>query len=183
MPWLLKIVLQWMLGYMCLFELWFFSGYMGFPGGASGKELPCQCRRHKRRMCDPWVGVIPLEEGVAAHSSILACSIPWTEAPGGLQTMRSQRVRHDWSDLARSGYVPHSETARSCGSSGFGLIKERPYCSPQRLFQFTFPSTARRVPFSPHPLQHFTCRFFDDGHTDWYEVIRHYSFDLHFSNN
>ena len=32
---------------------------MGFPGGASGKELACQCRRHKRRGFDPWVGTIP----------------------------------------------------------------------------------------------------------------------------
>ena len=37
----------------------------------------------------------PLEEGMAAHSSILACEIPWTEEPGGLQSMGSQRVKHD----------------------------------------------------------------------------------------
>ena len=42
----------------------------------------------------------PLEKGMATHSSILACRIPWTEEPGGLQPMRWQRVRHDWSDLA-----------------------------------------------------------------------------------
>ena len=33
--------------------------YLGFPGGASGKELACQCRRHKRLGFDPWVGKIP----------------------------------------------------------------------------------------------------------------------------
>ena len=37
----------------------------------------------------------PLEEGMAAHSSILAWRIPWTEESGGLQSMGSQRVRHD----------------------------------------------------------------------------------------
>ena len=37
----------------------------------------------------------PLEEGTATHSSILAWRIPWTEEPGGLQSMGSQRVRHD----------------------------------------------------------------------------------------
>ena len=37
----------------------------------------------------------PLEEGMATHSSILAWRIPWTEEPGGLQSMGSQRVRHD----------------------------------------------------------------------------------------
>ena len=36
-----------------------------------------------------------LEKGMATHSSILAWRIPWTEAPGGLQSMGSQRVRHD----------------------------------------------------------------------------------------
>ena len=36
----------------------------------------------------------PLEEGMAIHSSILV-GIPWTEKPGGLQTMGSQRVGHD----------------------------------------------------------------------------------------
>ena len=34
------------------------------------------------------------------HSTILAWRIPWTDEPGGLQSMGSQRVRHDWSDLA-----------------------------------------------------------------------------------
>ena len=37
----------------------------------------------------------PLEEGVATHSTILAWRIPWTEEPGGLQSMESQRVRHN----------------------------------------------------------------------------------------
>ena len=37
----------------------------------------------------------PLEEGMATHSGILAWRIPWTEEPGGLQSMESQRVRHD----------------------------------------------------------------------------------------
>ena len=37
----------------------------------------------------------PLEKEMATHSSILAWRIPWTEDPGGLQSMGSQRVRHD----------------------------------------------------------------------------------------
>ena len=41
-----------------------------------------------------------LKEGIATHSSILAWRIPWTEEPGGLQSIGFQRVRHDWSDLA-----------------------------------------------------------------------------------
>ena len=38
---------------------------------------------------DPW------KEGMATNSSILACRTPWTEEPGRLQSMRSQRVGHD----------------------------------------------------------------------------------------
>ena len=38
----------------------------------------------------------PLEKGVATHSSILAWRIPWTKEPGELQSMGSQRIRHDF---------------------------------------------------------------------------------------
>ena len=37
----------------------------------------------------------PLKERMATHSSILAWRIPWTEKPGGLQSMESQRAGHD----------------------------------------------------------------------------------------
>ena len=37
----------------------------------------------------------PLEKGMVTHSGILAWKIPWTEEPGGLQSMGSQRVGHD----------------------------------------------------------------------------------------
>ena len=46
---------------------------------------------------------------IATHPSILAWRILWTEEPGGLQSMGSQRVRHDWSDLARMHAVRHTE--------------------------------------------------------------------------
>ena len=48
---------------------------------------------------DTWVrslvGEDPLEKGMFAYSSIPAWRIPWTEEPGGLQSMGSQRVGHD----------------------------------------------------------------------------------------
>ena len=60
------------------------------------KELPCQCRRHKIRVWS--LGQEdPLKEGMATHSSILAWRSPWTEEPGRLQSIGSQRVGHDWS--------------------------------------------------------------------------------------
>ena len=48
---------------------------------------------------ETWVGSLgwedPLEEGMATHSSILAWRTPWTKEPGELQSMGSQRLRHD----------------------------------------------------------------------------------------
>ena len=46
----------------------------------------------------------PLEEDMATHSSILAWRIPWTGEPGRLQPMGSQRVGHDWSNLAHTHF-------------------------------------------------------------------------------
>ena len=46
-----------------------------------------------------------LEKAMAPHSSVLAWKIPWMEEPGRLQSMGSQRVRHDWSDLAAAAVV------------------------------------------------------------------------------
>ena len=57
----------------------------------------------------------PLEEGVAVHSSILACRIPWTEDPGGLQPMGLQRAGHCRSDL-----VQHSRSSNNKTNTGVG---------------------------------------------------------------
>ena len=46
-----------------------------------------------------------LEKEIAAHSSVLAWRIPGTGEPGGLPSMGSHRVRHDWSDLAVAAVV------------------------------------------------------------------------------
>ena len=51
----------------------------GIPGGASGKEPACQCRRVRSLG-----GEDPLEKETSIHSNILAWRIPWIEEPGGL---------------------------------------------------------------------------------------------------
>ena len=66
-----------------------------FPGGTSGKEPACQCRRCKRCRFDSLGQEDPLEEGMATHSSVLAWRIPWTEGPGGLRSMGSLRVSYN----------------------------------------------------------------------------------------
>ena len=65
-----------------------------FPGGTRDKEPTCQCRRHKRHRFDPWLGRFPGGEHGNPHQ-FLAWRIPWTEKPGGLQSIGSQRVRYD----------------------------------------------------------------------------------------
>ena len=61
---------------------------------AYGKEPACQCRRYETRVRSlDWED--PLEKEMATHSSILAWDIPWTEEPGGLLSMGSQRVGQD----------------------------------------------------------------------------------------
>ena len=65
--------------------------FLDFPGGSDSKESPA--------MWETWVRSLGwedlLEEEMATLSSILAWRIPWTEEPGRLQSMGSQRVRHD----------------------------------------------------------------------------------------
>ena len=56
--------------------------------------------KHLPAMWETWVRFLdqedPLEKEMATHSSVLSWKIPWTEEPGRLQSMGSQRVRHVW---------------------------------------------------------------------------------------
>ena len=62
-------------------------------------SLVAQRLKHLPPMWETWVQSLgredPLEKEMTTHSSILAWSIPWTEEPGRLQSMGSQRVGHD----------------------------------------------------------------------------------------
>ena len=76
----------------CLYEFDYSSHFSDFPVAQMIKNLPVM--QKTRVLSLGWE--VPLEKGMAIHSSILACRIPWTEKPGGLQTMELQRVGHDW---------------------------------------------------------------------------------------
>ena len=62
-------------------------------------SLVTQTIKDLSEMQETWVQFLgwegPLEKAMATHSSILAWRIPWTEEPGGLQSMGSQRVGQD----------------------------------------------------------------------------------------
>ena len=105
---------------LCLVKMEFstLTPHMGFPSGGRGKEPTCQCRSKRLRVQSPRHE--DLEEGMATHSSILGWGIVWTEEPGGLQCMGSQRVG---TQLERLSTHPahthtHTEALCSCLSSG-----------------------------------------------------------------
>ena len=74
----------------------------GSAGGEGGNEVSstvAQMVKSLPAMQETWVSSLgwdhPLEKEIAIHSSILAWRIPWTEEPGGLQSMGLQRVGRD----------------------------------------------------------------------------------------
>ena len=81
------IILIWVLITFCL------KGYsLGFPGGASGKNLPANTGDIKGSISGRGRS---LGKGMATHSSILARRNPWTEEPGGPWSIGTQRVGHN----------------------------------------------------------------------------------------
>ena len=82
--------------YLVIFNNCFFYS-LDFPGGSDGEESTCQCKK-------PRVWSLsqegPLKKEMATHCRILTWRIPWTEEPDRLQSMESQRVRHDWATNA-----------------------------------------------------------------------------------
>ena len=82
-----------------------------------------KCRRLEFK---PWVRKIPLEKGMATHSSILGWRIPWTEEPGKLQSMGSQRVgfnlaTHTYSVVAVVKAQAHSLQKRKRTAPSFSI--------------------------------------------------------------
>ena len=75
--------------YICVHIFKLVYNTLGFPDDSDGKESACNMGIPS--LIPGWED--PLEKGMATHSSILAWRIPWTEEPGGLQSMELQR--HD----------------------------------------------------------------------------------------
>ena len=88
------------------------------------KDLPANAGDLRDTGSIPGSGRSPGGEGMATHSSILAWRIPWTEEPGGLQSIGSQKVGHDWSDLACTHqlYLNISEYSETWKMTQPGLV-------------------------------------------------------------
>ena len=73
------------------YRVWIYPEDRGFPGGWMVKNLPAMQGTQVQSL--GWED--SLEKRMATHSSILPWRLPWTEEPSGLQSMESQRIRHD----------------------------------------------------------------------------------------
>ena len=82
----------------------------GLPWWLSGKE----CRSHRKRAFDPWVGRIPWRSAWQPTPGFLPGESPRTEEPGVLQSIGSQRVRQDWSDDTHGGQESEGSCLRRC---------------------------------------------------------------------
>ena len=95
---------------------------LGFPGDSEGKASACNEGDPVRSLGQE----DPLEEGMATHCSILAWRIPWTEEPGGLQSVGSQsRTRLSDVTFFRSLF-----TLPGAGSPSLGLAHPRLLSAP-----------------------------------------------------
>ena len=75
-----------------LSTLFFLTESIGFSGGTSGKKPASAGDKHK---FNPWVGKIPWRRAWQPTPVFLPGESPWTEEPGGLQSIGSQSVGHD----------------------------------------------------------------------------------------
>ena len=78
---------------LCLLVL-LMSILWGFPGG-SVVENPPAMQEMQEMLVQSLSWEDPMEEGMATHANILAWRIPWIEEPDRIQSIGSQRVRHD----------------------------------------------------------------------------------------
>ena len=83
--------------FICFLSLWV---YLPWVFQVSGIIRDLWCLIYLAYCFLKFINIIHRRRQWQPHSSVLAWRIPWTEEPGGLLSMGSHRVRHDWSDLA-----------------------------------------------------------------------------------
>ena len=97
---------------------WLSGSWRSFLYRVYSASLVAQRVKRLPAMWETWVWSLgwedPLEKEMANHSSMHAWRIPWTEEPGRLLSMRSQRLGHDWSDLAAAAAALRIKGGMQC---------------------------------------------------------------------
>ena len=139
-PWLTSHNYCWKLNF-CIHWCWIESWRQSFGWSRKGERasLVAQTVSHLPAMQETWVRFLrqedPLEKAMAIHSSILAWKIPRLEEPGGLQSMGSQRVRHDWVTTTTHKRI----TVLLCQRGTLGALTLKNYVpQPQRIWWRVF---------------------------------------------
>ena len=109
--------------------------FFGFPGGASGKEPASQCGRLQKCEFQPWVQKIPWRTAWQPTPVFLPGESPWTEEPGGLQSVGLQRVRHDQSNLKHTDTYSFLEVKAVSGNHVDFFSEERGQVQNKQVLQ------------------------------------------------
>ena len=128
--------------------------HLGRPKGGSWVSLVVQMVKNLLAIWETRIPSLgqedPLEKGMGTHSHILIWRIPWTEEPGRLQSIGSQRVRHDWainsllfffSRVAPTDSEPGGGVGGEplCSQEGASSAQEMPWSQPRAMTILSFP--------------------------------------------
>ena len=101
-----------------------------FPGGSNSKEFICSVEPG----FDSWVGKIPWRRAWQPPPVFLLGESPWTEEPGGLESMGSQRVGHDWATKhSTCGKHEAKKELRRGWHPWFNLVQRNQSCQASDL--------------------------------------------------
>ena len=126
----------------------------GFPGGSDGKESACSAGNRRDAGSTPGSGRSP-GAGPGNPLQYSCLKNPWTEEPGGLHSIRSQRVGYDWSDLAGRHEIKAMVNMRLFASED---LLNSPFL-PALAFHWSYHLTYKLSSFS-HPRSWTLCLLF-----------------------